>query len=128
MARKVIANGSVDGVATAPKTNVPITAVTNGAHVPTWIGPPMRALLDRQKKLERELDALKAKAASGATADLAASAVDVGGVRVLAARIEHLDARALREHGQRRKYEHDVEGWTSGELANRSVDSSSMSS
>jgi starch phosphorylase len=27
--------------------DVPITAVTNGAHVPTWVGPPMRALLDR---------------------------------------------------------------------------------
>ncbi len=26
---------------------VPITHVTNGVHVPTWIGPQMRALLDR---------------------------------------------------------------------------------
>ncbi len=26
---------------------VPITHVTNGAHVPTWIGPPMRELLDK---------------------------------------------------------------------------------
>jgi starch phosphorylase len=26
---------------------VPITHVTNGVHLPTWIGPPMRALLDR---------------------------------------------------------------------------------
>ncbi|HZU61132.1 MAG TPA: alpha-glucan family phosphorylase, partial [Solirubrobacteraceae bacterium] len=26
---------------------VPIGHVTNGVHVPTWIGPPMRALLDR---------------------------------------------------------------------------------
>ena len=33
----------------------------------------LRALLDRQKKLERELESLKAKAASGATADLAAT-------------------------------------------------------
>jgi starch phosphorylase len=27
--------------------DVPITHVTNGAHLPTWIGAPMRALLDR---------------------------------------------------------------------------------
>jgi glycogen phosphorylase len=27
---------------------VPITHVTNGVHVPTWIGTPMRELLDRQ--------------------------------------------------------------------------------
>ncbi len=26
---------------------VPITHVTNGVHVPTWLAPPMRALLDR---------------------------------------------------------------------------------
>jgi starch phosphorylase len=27
--------------------DVPITSVTNGAHIPTWIGGPMRELLDR---------------------------------------------------------------------------------
>jgi starch phosphorylase len=27
--------------------DVPITSVTNGAHIPTWIGIPMRELLDR---------------------------------------------------------------------------------
>jgi starch phosphorylase len=30
-----------------PVDDVPITHVTNGVHVPTWIGKPMRALLDR---------------------------------------------------------------------------------
>lgn len=57
----------------------------------------LRALLERQKKLERELESFKAKAASGATADLAAGAVDVGGIKVLAARLEGLDAKALRD-------------------------------
>ncbi|GGK09208.1 alanine--tRNA ligase [Luteimonas terricola] len=57
----------------------------------------LRALLDRQKKLERELEAMKARAASSATADLSAGAVDVDGIKVLAARIEGLDARALRD-------------------------------
>ncbi|QDW65944.1 alanine--tRNA ligase [Luteimonas granuli] len=61
------------------------------------VGDRLRALLDRQKKLEREVELLKARAASSATADLAATAVDVGGIRVLAARIEGLDARALRD-------------------------------
>jgi alanyl-tRNA synthetase len=63
----------------------------------------LRALLDRQKKLERELDALKAKAASGATSDLAGSAVEVGGVRVLASRLEGFDAKALRDAVDRLK-------------------------
>jgi glycogen phosphorylase len=30
-----------------PVDEVPITHVTNGAHIPTWIGAPMRELLDR---------------------------------------------------------------------------------
>jgi starch phosphorylase len=30
-----------------PVDEVPITHVTNGVHVPTWVGDPMRALLDR---------------------------------------------------------------------------------
>ncbi len=63
----------------------------------TEVGDKLRALLDRQKKLERELEAMKAKAASSATADLAAGAVDVGDIKVLAARIEGLDAKALRD-------------------------------
>src|SRR5690606_33870681 len=42
------------------------------------VADKLRALLDRQKKLERELDTLKARAASSATADLSAGAVAVG--------------------------------------------------
>ncbi|MGX5732430.1 alanine--tRNA ligase [Pseudoxanthomonas beigongshangi] len=57
----------------------------------------IRVLAERQKKLEREVEALKAKAASGATADLAGSAQEVNGVRVLASRLEGFDAKALRD-------------------------------
>ena len=57
----------------------------------------IRQLGERQKKLERELEALKAKVASGATADLGGSAVDVAGVKVLAVRLEGFDAKALRD-------------------------------
>ena len=67
------------------------------------IGDKLRALLDRQKKLERELEAVKAKAASGATSDLAAQAQDVEGIRVLAARLEGFDAKALRDAVDRLK-------------------------
>ena len=67
------------------------------------VGDKLRALLDRQKKLERELQALKAKAASNATGDLGAQARDVGGIKVLAARLEGFDAKALREAMDRLK-------------------------
>ncbi|MCI4567363.1 alanine--tRNA ligase [Lysobacter sp. CFH 32150] len=70
---------------------------------PADVGDKLRALLDRQKKLERELEQLKAKAASGATSDLAGSAVDVNGIRVLASRLEGFDAKALRDAVDRLK-------------------------
>ena len=63
----------------------------------------IRQLGERQKKLERELEALKAKQAAGATADLGGSAVDVNGVKVLAVRLEGFDAKALRDAMDRLK-------------------------
>ncbi|SFW63059.1 alanine--tRNA ligase [Luteibacter sp. UNCMF366Tsu5.1] len=57
----------------------------------------LRQLFDRQKKLEREVESYKAKAASSASADLAGSAVEVAGIKVVAARLEGLDAKSLRD-------------------------------
>jgi alanyl-tRNA synthetase len=57
----------------------------------------LRQLFDRQKKLERELDSLRSKAAGSATADLTASAADVDGIKVVAARLEGFDAKSLRD-------------------------------
>jgi alanyl-tRNA synthetase len=61
------------------------------------VADKLRQLLDKQKKLERELDALKAKNAGAATGDLAAHAQDVGGFKLVAARVDGMDAKALRE-------------------------------
>jgi alanyl-tRNA synthetase len=55
------------------------------------------ALFERARRLEKELDALKAKLATAAGADLAAQAVDIGGVRVLAARLDGADPKGLRD-------------------------------
>jgi len=54
------------------------------------------ALVDRSKRLEREIEQLKARLASGQGTDLAASAVEVAGIKVVAARVDGLDAKALR--------------------------------
>ncbi len=67
------------------------------------VADKLRGLLDRQKKLERELESLKAKAASGATSDLAGSATQVQGVKVVATRLEGFDAKALRDAVDRLK-------------------------
>ncbi len=67
------------------------------------VADKLRSLLDRQRKLERELDAMKAKAASSATGDLAGQAVDVAGIKVLAVRLQGFDAKALRDAVDRLK-------------------------
>ena len=56
----------------------------------------MRAALERIRALERENRALKDKLATGSGVDLAAGAVDLGGVKVLAARMDGADIGALR--------------------------------
>ncbi|MEO8803120.1 MAG: alanine--tRNA ligase [Rudaea sp.] len=63
----------------------------------------LRQVFERQKKLERELDALKARAASAVTGDLAASAVDVNGIKVVAACLDGADAKTLRDSVDRFK-------------------------
>ncbi|MEO6364895.1 MAG: alanine--tRNA ligase [Luteimonas sp.] len=60
-------------------------------------------LTDRQRRLEREVDTLKAKAASGATSALADKAQVVEGIQVLATRLEGFDAKALRDAMDRLK-------------------------
>jgi alanyl-tRNA synthetase len=53
--------------------------------------------LDRTRQLEKEVDALKAKLASSAGSDLASSATDVGGLKVVAAELDGADRKALME-------------------------------
>jgi len=57
----------------------------------------VRQLIERSRRLEKELEQLKAKLASSQGADLAAQAVEVGGIQVLAARLDGADVKALRE-------------------------------
>jgi alanyl-tRNA synthetase len=54
-------------------------------------------LLERNRKLEKELEALKARLASSQGSDLASQAEDIAGISVLAASLEGADAKTLRE-------------------------------
>jgi alanyl-tRNA synthetase len=99
----VTGQGALDHIAIEERRLAEAAALLGGN--PAEIADKLRTLLDRQKKLERELEGLKAKAAGAAAVDLAASAVDVGGIRVLAARLEGMDAKALRDTVDRLKAE-----------------------
>jgi len=56
----------------------------------------LQKLLDEQKQLEKQLRDLEARVAKGRAQELAASAKVVGGVSVLSARLDGLDAEGLR--------------------------------
>ncbi len=60
------------------------------------VGEKLRTTLDRVRDLEKEVRVLKDKLASGQGTDLAAGAVDVGGVKVVATQVDGADAGALR--------------------------------
>ncbi|WP_462321868.1 alanine--tRNA ligase [Halochromatium sp.] len=55
------------------------------------------ALVERSRRLEKELEQLKAKLASAAGSELTEAAIEVDGVKVLAARLEGVDAKSLRD-------------------------------
>lgn len=57
----------------------------------------IQQLLERNRALEKEVDRLRSKLASASGTDLAAQALDIGGVKVLAARVEETDPKALRD-------------------------------
>ena len=61
------------------------------------LGTKITQLLDSQKSLEKELARLKSKLASSQGDDLADQAVEISGIKVLAATLEGADANGLRE-------------------------------
>ncbi|MCB1821700.1 MAG: alanine--tRNA ligase, partial [Candidatus Competibacteraceae bacterium] len=57
----------------------------------------VRQLVERTRQLEKEIEQLKGRLASGQGADLLSQTVDVDGIKVLAARLDGVDAKTLRE-------------------------------
>jgi alanyl-tRNA synthetase len=64
---------------------------------PAELGAKLTQVLDNVRSLEKELDRLKSKLAASAGDELVQQAVDIGGVRVLAAQLDGVDAKGLRE-------------------------------
>jgi alanyl-tRNA synthetase len=57
----------------------------------------VKQLIERNRKLEKELAAAKSKLATGHNTDLSSAAVQVGSIQVVATRVDGVDAAALRE-------------------------------
>ena len=60
-------------------------------------GSEIAAQEEEMKKLRRELDPVRMKAASSSVADAASSAVEVKGVKVLAQRVDGVEKAQMRE-------------------------------
>ncbi len=57
----------------------------------------LKRVFERQREIERELESLKARAANAALVELAARPIEIAGIKLIAARIDGLDAKALRD-------------------------------
>ncbi len=57
----------------------------------------VRELLERSRKLEKEVQQLKSRLASGQGGDLSSQALTVEGIKVLAAQVDGADAKSLRD-------------------------------
>jgi alanyl-tRNA synthetase len=63
----------------------------------------LRQILERSKLLEKELEELKSKMASASGDEMAGSAVETNGIKVLAARMDDVEPKALRDTVDRLK-------------------------
>jgi alanyl-tRNA synthetase len=70
--------------------------VGGGEATPEALKAKVSAQDEEMKKLRRELEQLRMKSASAATADAASTAVEVKGVKVLAQRVDALDKSQMR--------------------------------
>lgn len=64
---------------------------------PDNVAEKISQLVQRSRQLEKELDSLKSKLASSAGSDLASSAYEVSGVKILAEQLEGADSKILRD-------------------------------
>ena len=57
----------------------------------------VQQLMDKNRLLEKEMEKLKGRLASSAGGELSSQAVEVDGIKVLAAKLEDMDTKAMRE-------------------------------
>jgi alanyl-tRNA synthetase len=90
----VTGQGALDWVAAQGEALRNVASLVKGTA--DDVQAKVQLLIDRSRKLEKEIAQLKSKLASGQGGDLSQQAIDVNGVKVLAARVDGADAEALR--------------------------------
>ena len=97
----VTGQGALDWVANSEALLRGVASLVKGGR--DDVEDKVRQLIERGRKLEKEITQLKAKLASGQGGDLSDSAMDVGGVKVVAQSIDGADVPALRDAVDRLK-------------------------
>ena len=96
--RRVEATTGIGALEYVQKLDATLTEVAGALKAqPAEFTQKISAVLDQVKSLEKEHARLKSKLASSQGDDLADQALDVKGVKVLAANLDGADAKALRE-------------------------------
>ncbi|WP_370260791.1 alanine--tRNA ligase [Limnobacter sp.] len=96
--RRVEATTGLGAMEFAQQAQAQVDAIAQSLRVPAGEATAkIGQLLDQVKGLEKELARLKSKLAASQGDDLAGQAVDVDGVKVLAAKLEGADVKQLRE-------------------------------
>ncbi|MGO9932046.1 MAG: alanine--tRNA ligase [Steroidobacteraceae bacterium] len=91
----VTGRGAYEWVARTDQVLRDVAAMLRGSRED--VDEKVRELVERSRRLEKEVQQLKSKLASGHGGDLSTQAKDVGGIKVLAARIDGADVRSLRD-------------------------------
>jgi alanyl-tRNA synthetase len=91
----VTGEGALDWVAESEQVIRDVAALMRATRED--VEEKVRQLVERSRRLEKEVSSLRSKLASGQGSDLSAAAVDVAGIQVVATRVDGADAPALRE-------------------------------
>jgi alanyl-tRNA synthetase len=90
----VTGQGALDWVAQTDQVVRDLAALVKGSRED--VEEKVRQLIERSRKLEKEVATLKSRLTSGQSRDLSQTAVDVAGVKVVATRVDGADAATLR--------------------------------
>ena len=90
----VTGQGALDWVAQTDQVVRDLAALVKGSRED--VEDKVRQLIERSRKLEKEVATLKSRLTSGQSRDLSQTAVDVAGVKVVATRLDGADAATLR--------------------------------
>jgi alanyl-tRNA synthetase len=97
----VTGRGALEWVRSGEQALKNVAALLKGGR--DDVGAKVAQLVERTRELEREVQNLKTKLATGSSRDLLQEAREINGIKVLVARLDGTDAKALQEAADRCK-------------------------